>query len=92
MDNLGGVKDKSLAAQIIFFAEHVVSDSGEDTVGADSEDEESFYGRGTHNPVAPEFKSGARLAYLGREGDEMRLGYVVAVHGNRTPVATLSRI
>jgi hypothetical protein len=49
-------------------------------VGEDSDDEESFSGKGTHNPAAPEFKAGARIVYLGKEGDEMRLGYVVAVH------------
>jgi hypothetical protein len=64
-------------------AEHEVSDSGEDTVGEDSEDEESFSGRGTYNPVAPEFKAGARAVYIGQECDEMRLVYVVAVHGDR---------
>jgi hypothetical protein len=48
-------------------------------VGEHSEDEESFSGKGTHNPAAPEFKAGI---YLGQEGDEMRLGYVVAVHGD----------
>jgi hypothetical protein len=61
-------------------AENEVSDSGEDTVGEDSEDEDSFSGKGTHNHVAPEFKAGARVVYLGQEGDEMCLGYVVAVH------------
>jgi hypothetical protein len=49
-------------------------------VGADLEDDESFSGRGTHNPVAPELKSGARVVYLGQGGDEMHLGYVVTVH------------
>jgi hypothetical protein len=52
-------------------------------VGGDEEDEESFSGRGTHNPAAPEFKAGSRIVYLGQEGDEMILGYVVAVHGDR---------
>jgi hypothetical protein len=33
-------------------AEIEVSDSGEDTVGAYSEYDESFSGRGTHNPGA----------------------------------------
>jgi hypothetical protein len=82
MDDLGGVADGMLAAQMEFFAENEVLESGEDTVGEDSEDEESFSGRGTHNPVAPEFKAGAGVAYLGQEGDEMRLVYVVAVHGD----------
>jgi hypothetical protein len=40
-----------------------------------------FSGRGTHNPAAPEFKAGARIIYLGHEGDEMILGYIVTVHG-----------
>jgi hypothetical protein len=82
MDDLGGVMDEILAAQMGFFAENEVYDSGEDTVGEDSDDEESFSGKGTHNPAAPEFKDGARIVYLGQEGDEMRLGYVVAVHGD----------
>jgi hypothetical protein len=51
-------------------------------VGDNSEDEESFYGIGTHNPAAPEFKDGARIVYIGQEGDEIILGYVVAVHGD----------
>jgi hypothetical protein len=39
-----------------------------------------FHGRGTHRPAAPEFKAGARIVYLGQEGDEMIRGYVVTVH------------
>jgi hypothetical protein len=62
-------------------AENEVSDSGEETVRGDSEDDEFFSGRGTHNPAAPEFKSGDRIVYLGQEGDEIILGYVVMVHG-----------
>jgi hypothetical protein len=46
-----------------------VSDSGEDTVCEYSGDEESFYGKGTHNPEASEFKAGARALYLHQEGD-----------------------
>jgi hypothetical protein len=80
IDDLGGVMDEILAAQMEILAENEVSDSGEETVGEDSEDEESFAGRGTHNPTAPEFKAGARIVYIGQEGDDMRLGYVVAVH------------
>jgi hypothetical protein len=82
MDDLGGVTDEILAAQMEILAENEVSDSGEDTVSEDSEDGESFAGRGTHNPADPEFKAGARIVYLGQEGDEMLLGYVVAVHGD----------
>jgi hypothetical protein len=82
MDDLGGVTDEILAAQMGILAENEVSDSGEDTMGADSEGEESFSGRGTHNTVASEFKAGARVVYLGQGGDEMRLGYGVAVHGD----------
>jgi hypothetical protein len=82
MDDLGGVTDEIIAAQMEILAENEVSDSGEETVGADSEDEDSFSGRGTHNPAAPEFKAGARIVYLGQEGYEMLLGYVVAVHGD----------
>jgi hypothetical protein len=82
MNDLGGVTDEHLAAQMENLAENEVSDSGEDTVGEDSEGEESFAGKGTHNPEAPEFKVGAILVYLGQEGDKMRLGYVFAVHGD----------
>jgi hypothetical protein len=82
IDDLGGVTDEILAAQMEILAENEVSDSGEDTVGEESEDEDSFSGRGTHNPAAPEFKAGAIIVYLGQEGDEMLLGYVVAVHGD----------
>jgi hypothetical protein len=53
MDDLGGVTDDILAAQMKKLAENEVLGSGEDTVGADSEDEVSFSGRITHNPVAP---------------------------------------
>jgi hypothetical protein len=53
MDDLEGVTDEILAAQMEILAQNEVSDSGEHTVGADSEDEEYFSGRGTHNPVAP---------------------------------------
>jgi hypothetical protein len=64
-------------------AENEVSDSGEDTVGADSEDAVSFSGRETQNPVASEFKAGAHAVYLGQGGDEMRLEYIVPVHRDR---------
>jgi hypothetical protein len=80
MNDLGGVTDEILAAQMEILAESEVSDSGEDTVGED--DNESFSGKGTHNPAAPEFKAGAIIIYLGQEGDEMRLVYVVVVHGD----------
>jgi hypothetical protein len=82
MDDLGGVTDETLAAQMEILAEKEVSESGEETVCDDSEDEESFSGRGTHNPPSPEFKAGAIIVYLGQEGDEMLLGYVVEVHGD----------
>jgi hypothetical protein len=82
MDDLGGVTDEILAAQMEILSENEVSDSVEETVGDDSDDEESFSGIGTHNPAAPEFKAGAIIVYLGQEGDEMILGYVVAVHGD----------
>jgi hypothetical protein len=84
MDDLGGVTDEILVAQMEILAENEVFDSGEETVVDDSEDDESFSGRGTHNPAAPEFKAGARIVYLGQEGDEMLLGYAVAVHGDGT--------
>jgi hypothetical protein len=73
MDDLGGVLDEILAVQMEILAENEVSDSGEDTVGEDSDDEESFSGKGTHNPAAPDFKAGARIVHLGQDGDEMRL-------------------
>jgi hypothetical protein len=53
MDDLGGVTDEIMAAQMEIIAENKVSDSGEETVGDDLEDDESFYGRVTHNPTAP---------------------------------------
>jgi hypothetical protein len=53
MDDLGGVIDETLVALMDFFAVKEVYDSGEDTVGEDLEDEESFSGKGTHNPAAP---------------------------------------
>jgi hypothetical protein len=80
MDGLGGVTDEILVAQMEILAENEVSDSGEETVGDDSEDDESFTGRGTHNPASPEFKDGEIIVYIGQEGYEMVLGYVVAVH------------
>jgi hypothetical protein len=83
MNDLGGVMDEIIAVQMENLAENEVSDSGEDTVGEDSDDEESFSGKGTHNPAEPEFKAGARIVYLGQEGDKIRLGYVVAIHGDR---------
>jgi hypothetical protein len=82
MNDLGGVTHEILAAPMEILAENEVSDSGEDTMGEDSEDDESVSGKGTHNPAAPELKSGSRIVCLGQEGDEMRLGYVVAVHGD----------
>jgi hypothetical protein len=69
MDDLGGVMDEILAAQMEILVENEVSDSVEYTVGKYSEDEESFGGRGTHNPAAPEFKAGAIILYLVQEGD-----------------------
>jgi hypothetical protein len=56
LDDLGGVMDEILAAQMEILAENEVSDSGEEMGGVDSEDEDSFSGRGTHNSAAPEFK------------------------------------
>jgi hypothetical protein len=82
MDDLGGVMDEILAAQMEILAKNEVSDIVEETLGEDSEDEESFAGRGTHNPSAPELKAGARIVYIDQEGDEILLGYVVTVHGD----------
>jgi hypothetical protein len=65
MDDPRGVTNKIVAAQMDILAENEVSDSGEESVG-DEEDEESFSGRGTHNPAAPEFKAGAIIVYLGK--------------------------
>jgi hypothetical protein len=53
MNDLGGVRDEILAAQMGILAENEVSDSGEDTVGKDLDDEESFSGKENHNPAAP---------------------------------------
>jgi hypothetical protein len=69
MNDLGGVTAEILVAQMDFFAENEVSDSWEDTVGEDLDDEESFSGKGTHNPAAPELKDGAIILCLGKEGD-----------------------
>jgi hypothetical protein len=71
MISLGGVTDEILTAHMEILDDNEVSDSGEDTVGEDSDDEESFSGKWTHNPAAPEFKSGSRIVYLGQERDEM---------------------
>jgi hypothetical protein len=67
IDDPGWVMDEILAAQMEILAELEVSDSGEETVGDDSEDEKLFSGRATHNPAAPEFKAGARIVYFGQE-------------------------
>jgi hypothetical protein len=82
MDDLGGVTDEILEAQMEILAENEVYDSGKYTMGEDPEDEESFSGRGTHNHATPEFKAGDSIVYLGQEGDENLLGYVVAGHGD----------
>jgi hypothetical protein len=66
-NDLGGVTDEILAAQMEILAQNEVSDSGEYTVGEDSDDDESFSGKGTHNPAAPDFKAGTRVIYLGQE-------------------------
>jgi hypothetical protein len=63
-----------------FFAENEVSDSGEDTIGGDSEDEGCSEGKCTHNPGESELKTGACVVYLGQGDAEMLLGYVVEVH------------
>jgi hypothetical protein len=55
-----------IARAMEILAEKEVSDNGEDTVGEDSDDDESLSGRGTHNPAAPDFKSRARIVYLGQ--------------------------
>jgi hypothetical protein len=81
MNDLGGVTEFILADHMKILAENEVSDSGKDTVGEDSDDEESLSRKWIHNSAAPEFEAGARSVYLGQEGDEMILGYVVAVHG-----------
>jgi hypothetical protein len=69
INDLGAVTDEILADQMDILAEKEVSDSGEDTGGEYLDDEESFSGKGTHNPAAPEFNTGARITYLGQEGD-----------------------
>jgi hypothetical protein len=68
MNDLGGVMDEILAAQMEILAENEVSESGVYTMGEDSDDDESFSGKGTHNPAAPEFKAGTRIVYFGQEG------------------------
>jgi hypothetical protein len=80
MDDLGGVTYEILAAQMEILADNEVSDSGEDTLGGDLEDEVYFSGKGTHNPGASEFKAGARVVYVDQGSDEMHLGYGVAVN------------
>jgi hypothetical protein len=45
-NDLGGVRDEILATEMEILAEDKKSDSGEDTVGEDSDDEESFSGKG----------------------------------------------
>jgi hypothetical protein len=82
MDDLGGVTGEIPSALMEILAENEVVESGEDTAGADLEDYVSFSGRVTHNPVAPEFKSGSRVVYLGKWVDYMRLGYVATVNGD----------
>jgi hypothetical protein len=88
--DLGGVTDDIMAAQMEILARNEVSDSGEETVGDDSEDDGSFSGRGNHDPAAPEFKDGARIVYLGQEGDKVIIGYVLMVHrdGKGCPPST----
>jgi hypothetical protein len=76
------VTNEILVSQMEILAENEVSGSGGDTLGEDSDDEYSFSGKGTHNPAAPEYKAGDRIVYLGKEGDDMHLGYVLAVHGD----------
>jgi hypothetical protein len=75
MDGLVGVTNEILAAQMEILAENEVSDSREDTVDGDSEKEASSKGKGTHNPVAPELKTGSRIVYLGQ--GEMRCAWVM---------------
>jgi hypothetical protein len=61
-------------------ADNEISDIGEDTVGGDSEDEVYFQEKGTHNPGAPEFKSGARVVNLGWGGDDRCMGHFAELH------------
>jgi hypothetical protein len=64
MNDLGGATDEILAAQMEILAENEVSESGEDAVCEDSDNEESFTGKGAHNPAASEFKVGQELYTL----------------------------
>jgi hypothetical protein len=53
MNDLGGVTDEIIAAHVEILDENEVSDSGKDAVCEDSDDEESYSGKGTHNSAAP---------------------------------------
>jgi hypothetical protein len=64
MDELGNATDESPAAHVYIIAGEVESDNGEETMVEDLEEEGSSGGRGTHNPRAPAYKSGARVVYL----------------------------
>jgi hypothetical protein len=86
MNDLGEVTDEILAAQMGSLAETRFL-----TVGKTpwvkiwmmrSHFLDFFSGKWTHNPAAPEFKAGAIFVCIGQEGDEMRVDYVVAVHGD----------
>jgi hypothetical protein len=69
MDELGKANEEITAAQMQIIAGEVDSDSGEETMGYDSEEERSSGGRGTHNQRAPEYKIGARVVYLSQGGN-----------------------
>jgi hypothetical protein len=73
------MKPSNKKGQIESLAANEASDSGDDTMGGESEDVGHFNGKGTHNPGAPEFKAEARVVYIGQGGDEMRLGNAVEV-------------
>jgi hypothetical protein len=64
MDELGKATDEIIASQMEILAGEVDSDSGEETMGDDLEEEGSSGGGGTHSPRAPEHKIGARVVYL----------------------------
>jgi hypothetical protein len=63
MDKLGKATAEIMVAQMDILAGEVDSDSGEETMGDDLEEEGPSGGRGTNNPKTPEYKTGAHIVY-----------------------------
>jgi hypothetical protein len=80
MDELGKATDEMMATQMGILAREVHSDSGEETLGEESEEEGSSGGRETHIPRAPDCKIGDRVVYLSQGGNGMRICSVMAMH------------